>query len=268
MATAVSDASGFARFDYTPAADYLEGVTVTSNAPGEDGFTVASSSWMGSINPWQMGLDYGYSNPLPLFSYLYTDRPIYRPGDTVYFKGIVRDSDFGRYMLPDEQTLELTISPNFYIEDGSLEDKISVTVNAEGIFSGEYQLPEEMQLGSYNFYLYDENIELSRTFTVAEYRKPEFQVLMAPDKEEALRGEAVDVVLEATYFFGGTAAGLPVNWSLYEQTYQPEVPGPYYAFSDQADFFYVDPGLFGGLAVVLLALTWKVDKEQRMRMAG
>ncbi len=246
LGTAVSDESGFASFDYTPSADYLEGVIVTSNAPGEDGFTVASSNWTGNISPWQMGLDYGYSNPLPLFSYLYTDRPIYRPGDTVYFKGIVRESDFGRYALPEEQTLELTISPNFYIEEGALEDKISVTVNAEGIFSGEYQLPQEMQLGSYNFYIYDEEIELSRTFTVAEYRKPEFQILMAPDKEEALRGETVDVALEATYFFGGSAADLPVNWSLYEQTYQPDVPGPYYSFSDQADFFYIDPGLYGG----------------------
>ena len=247
LGTAVSDANGFARFDYTPAENYLDGVIVTSNGPGEPGFAVASSNWMGDISPWRLGLDYGYSNPTPLYSYLYTDRPIYRPGDTVYFKGIVRESDFGRYALPQEQTLELTVSPNFYIEEGAVEDSISVTVNAEGIFNGEYQLPDEMPLGSYNIYLHDENMDLSRTFTVAEYRKPEFQVLLEPDKEEALRGEAVDVTLQATYFFGGSAADLDVNWSIYEETYQPNVPGPVYSFSDQAEFFYEDPGMFGGV---------------------
>ncbi len=202
---------------------------------------------MGAINPWRLGLNYGYSYPVPQFTYLYTDRPIYRPGDTVYFKGIVRQSDFGRYALPDEQTLELTIGPNSYYPEGNgLEDTIQVSVNAEGIFSSEYTLPEEMLLGSYSLYLRDETNELSRSFTVAEYRKPEFQVTLVPEKEETLRGEAVDVTLEATYFFGGSAADLEVNWSIYEDTFQPDVPGPYYAFGDQADFHYQDPGLFGG----------------------
>ena len=66
---------------------------------------------MGDISPWRLGLNYGFSNPVPQFSYLYTDRPIYRPGDTVYFKGIVRESDFGRYELPEEQTIFRTIAP-------------------------------------------------------------------------------------------------------------------------------------------------------------
>ena len=245
LGTAVSNEDGFARFDYTPADNYLEGVIVTSNGPGEEGFGVASSNWMGDISPWRLGLDYGYSNPTPQYSYLYTDRPIYRPGDNVYFKGIVRESDFGRYALPEEQTLELTISPNFYIDEGGLEESINVTVDAEGLFSGEYQLPDELQLGSYNIYLHDDNIDLSRSFTVAEYRKPEFQVILEPEKEEALRGESVDVTLEATYFFGGSASDLDVNWSLYEEATYPDVTGPSYSFSDQADFFYYDPGLFG-----------------------
>ncbi len=246
LGTAISDANGFARFDYTPSENYLEGVLVTSNEPGEAGFAVASSSWMGEISPWRMGLDYGYSNPPAQFTYLYTDRPIYRPGDTVYFKGIVRESDYGRYALPEEQTMELTVSPNFYMEEGGLEDSITVEVDAEGIFSGEYQLPEEMQLGSYQIYDRDEANALWRNFTVAEYRKPEFQVTLEPEKDETLRGDAVDVVLEATYFFGGSAAGLDVNWSVYEEAYYPPIDEPGYAFSDQGDFFYSDPGLFGG----------------------
>ncbi len=247
IGTAVSNNNGVAKFDYSPTENYQEGVLAVSNAPGQEGFGAASSTWMGEINPWRMGLDYGYSYPLPQFAYLYTDRPIYRPGDTVYFKGIMRESDFGRYSLPEEQTLEITISPNTYFAEGEiLEDTVSVAVNAEGIFSGEYTLPEEMLLGSYSLSLRDENIDVWRTFTVAEYRKPEFQVTLVPEKAEALRGEAVDVILEATYFFGGSAADLEVNWTIYEDIYQPDVSEPGYTFGDQADFYYQDPGLFGG----------------------
>ncbi len=247
LGTAVSDENGFARFDYTPTENYLEGVVVTSNSPGEEGFGVASSNWVGNINPWQMGLNYAYSNPLPLFSYLYTDRPIYRPGDTVYFKGILRENNFGRYAMPDQQTLTLQIGPNFYLpEGGGLEDSITVTVGADGLFSAEYSLPDDITLGSYNIYLQDENIDLSRTFTVAEYRKPEFQVVMQPAQAEAFRGETADVTLEATYFFGGSAADLLVYYSIYQDSYQPYVPGSNYSFGDQAGFFYKDPGLFGG----------------------
>ena len=247
LGTGTSDENGFARFDYSPPEDYLEGVIVVSDLPGQEGFGVASSNWMGDINPWLLGLNYGYSTPTSLFSYIYTDRPIYRPGDTVYFKGIVRENNYGRYALPKEQTLQLQIGPNFYLpEGGGLEDTINVEVNADGIFYSEYTLPDEVPLGSYNLYIHDENIDLSRTFTVAEYRKPEFQVLMQPDKEEALRGETVDVILEATYFFGGSAADLEVNWSIYQDNFQPHVPDSIYSFSDQANFFYEDIGPFGG----------------------
>ena len=247
IGTATTDNNGFAAFDYSSSEGYQEGVLAVSSAPGEEGFGVAASPWMGGISPWNMGLNYGYSTRLPQFAYLYTDRPIYRPGDTVYFKGIVRDSNFGRYTLPEEQSLQLSLGPLSYFENGGgLEDSIPVTVNAEGIFSGEYTLPEDMQLGSYSLFVRDETMDLSRSFTVAEYRKPEFQVTLIPAKEETLRGDPVNVTLEATYFFGGTAANLPVNWTVYEEPYTPDVPGPYYAFGDQADFYYQDPGLFGG----------------------
>ncbi len=247
IGTESTDSSGFAAFDYKSPQGYQEGVLAVSNDPGEEGFGAASSTWSGEISPWRLGLNYGFSNPLPQFAYLYTDRPIYRPGDTVHFKGILRDSDFGRYTLPEEQELVLNLGPQtFFQEESGLQDTISVSVNSEGIFSGEYTLPEEMQLGTYAFTLFDENLDLSRSFTVAEYRAPEFQVTLVPDVEETYRGESVDFTLNATYFFGGSAADLEVFWSIYQDTYQPDVPGEPYSFTDQADFNYVDPGIFGG----------------------
>ena len=67
-----------------------------------DGLIVAAvgTDWQDGISPWdfdltsdRMGQDY-YAN-------LYTDRAIYRPGQTVYFKGVVRKDNDAEYSLPD-----------------------------------------------------------------------------------------------------------------------------------------------------------------------
>ncbi len=249
VGTTVTDGNGFAGFDYEPSEDYRRGVMAISGTPGQPEFGMGSSNWIGETNIWNLGINYGYGPSPAFYSYLYTDRPIYRPGDTVYFKGILRGSDYGRYSLPAEQTLNLKLNNfSYFAPESGLEDDISVEVNADGLFWGEYTLPEDAPLGTYNFFVENQEFDLSRTFTVAEYRKPEFQVTLTPDKEEALRGEPVEVMLEATYFFGGSAADLEVQWTIYEDVFSPDVSGPYYSFSDQADFNYIYYGPFGGPA--------------------
>ena len=70
------------------------------------------------------------------FAYLYTDRPIYRPGDTVFFKGIVRDTDFGRYPLPTKE--DVTITMLFLNDYSEVAFRYETTVDENGEFSGEY----------------------------------------------------------------------------------------------------------------------------------
>ena len=155
---------------------------------------------------------------------IYTDRPIFRPGDTVYYKGIVRTPQFGRYVLPDVEELELSVNPNFFFgEDAdTFSETFTVTLDEDGVFTGELVLPDDMPLGTYSFNITGDFWLSSRIFTVAEYRAPEFQVTVTSDQAEALRGEAANVTVEATYLFGGSAAGLPVNWNIYESEYIPE----------------------------------------------
>ena len=202
IGTAVSDNNGFATFDYTRQ-EYLAGITVISNQPGQAGFGVGSSLWAGGINPWDMGLNAAYNADAPTFAYLYTDRPIYRPGDTVYYKGIVRNSDYGRYTAPTAQSIRINLnSYNFFVENG-LEETFNVQIESDGTFSGEYIIPEGVPLGSYQFSLSSDGANAFRTFAVAEYRAPEFLVNITPDRSDALRGETVEVTVQADYFFGG-----------------------------------------------------------------
>ncbi|MFN2106290.1 MAG: Ig-like domain-containing protein, partial [Candidatus Promineifilaceae bacterium] len=247
IGSATSDSNGFAGIEYQPGDEYWRGVVAITGVPGQPQFGMASTNWIGETNVWNMGINYGYGALPPLYSYLYTDRPIYRPGDTVYFKGILRENNYGRYGLPEEQSLQLQINAfSYFSPENGLEDTVDVDVNEAGLFWGEYKLPEDAPLGTYNFFVNNQEVELSRTFTVAEYRKPEFQVTLTPNVEETLRGEGAEMLLEAVYFFGGSASDLEVQWTIYEQPYAPEVQGPFYAFGDYGDFNYVDYGMFGG----------------------
>jgi uncharacterized protein YfaS (alpha-2-macroglobulin family) len=248
IGTAVSDANGFAQFDYFPTNNYLEGVTVVSNNPGEAGFGVGNSTWSNNATPWQAGLTMSYDDEVANKAYIYTDRPIYRPGDTVYYKGIVRQAGYGRYALTAPQDLQMTLSFVNYYSENSFNETLDVVVGADGTFNGAYELPLDLPLGTYQFLLQGQLFDYTaaRDFTVAEYRRPEFQITMTTETPDALRGETVDVTLEVQYFFGGTAADLPVFYAIYEEAYVPDVPGPYYCWSDCGRYFYEDLGFFFG----------------------
>jgi alpha-2-macroglobulin len=244
--TAVTDANGFARFDHTTGRYGDYGATVVSNAPGEAGFGVASSLWSGGFEPWRQGIPFGYNDTTLPFTYLYTDRPIYRPGDTVYYKGIVRQPNFGRFSLPTMREGTLRIEPAYYYGEGGLSESFPVTFDSDGVFYGEYVLPPDAPLGTLNLFLEGTEWETYRSISVAEYRAPEYLINLTPEKDEALRGEQVQVLLEANYFFGGAASDLTVTWSIYEEAHYPSVPGPYYNFGDGGGLNYRDFGPFGG----------------------
>ncbi len=266
--TATSDANGFARFDYTPDEQYLDGVVVVSNEPGADGFGLASTLWTASVQPWQLGLTMDSGPEQSLYAYIYTDRPIFRPGDTVYYKGIVRTPNFGRYLLPDIEELEISVNPNFFYGEkaDTFSQTLTVTVDKDGVFTGELVLPEDMPLGSYSFNLTGNYWLSSRPFTVAEYRAPEFQVTVTPEQAELLRGQATNVNVDAAYLFGGSAAGLPVAWNAIESEYVPSFEtAPGYVFGDAAQFNYeFDPFRFGGSETTVASGNGETDAAGRV----
>ena len=255
VGTAVTDNNGYARFDHNNSSqDYLEGVTVVSGQPGQAGFGLTNTNW-GNFRPWQMGISSSSSREVPLYVYLYTDRPIYRPGDTVYFKGIARETQYGRYDIPaGGQQIDLILDNAFYMDQRSrFEEEISVTVNGDGTFEVSYTLPDDMVLGTYNLSSHEANVQANIQFTVADYRSPEFLVQIVPDEPEVRRGEATAVTLEAELFAGGSAAGLEVVWQLYQEPYRPDNVPFHYAFGDSGNFNYTGgdgfpfgPGGFGG----------------------
>lgn len=150
-----------------------------------------------------------------LSSYIYTDRPVYRPNQKVYFKGIVRILGEGGYLLPTARTVQLTISdPN----DGKILDK-ETALSARGAFSGEVELTSSAPLGSYSIVANIGGRSARGYFEVAEYKKPEYKVNVSTPKKFVPVGEKTTFNVEAKYFFGAPVANADVKYYIYRSRY-------------------------------------------------
>jgi len=192
--------------------------TVLLSEPGLEDFGVAQSTWNVGIAPWDFGLTQQLDPP-GSETYLYTDRPIYRPGQTIDFRGVVRQAFNGRYSLPEFSSISLDLHDN----NGRVIQTFDLLLSPYGTFNGAYQLSSEAEPGYYSFRSEDLNVSLS--FIVAEYRKPEIELSVAFAKEQAEVGEQVRAESEAMYYFGAPAGEVNVQWYLYEQPTYFNLPG-------------------------------------------
>src|SRR5207302_6300718 len=150
-----------------------------------------------------------------LTSYIYTDRPIYRPAQKVFFKGILRQWGRDGYKLLDEKTVNVTIEdPN----SGKIFEK-ELPLSTRGTFSGDVDLSDEAPLGSYNISAKIGDATSSGSFEVQEYKKPEFKVTVKGPKEFASVGEKVRFTVNANYFFGAPVTNADVHYYIYKQRY-------------------------------------------------
>jgi uncharacterized protein YfaS (alpha-2-macroglobulin family) len=230
---------------------YLKNVDhpVYALAEGGKEFGFTDLNWGSGVSTGDFGIyENYYAGEKSLFGYLYTDRPVYRPNQEVYFKGILRQNDDLHYSLPEQKRAYVVVEQwgeKIYAEE--------VNVNAQGSFSGTVKLAENVSLGSYAISAYpspapDEAPFATVVFNVAEYRKPEFEVLLSPDKANALAGEAVKVNLDATYYSGGSLKEAEVNWFLESNPYYFYPSGDFnrYSFIDWDRDVYWSPGLTTG----------------------
>jgi uncharacterized protein YfaS (alpha-2-macroglobulin family) len=150
-----------------------------------------------------------------LTSYIYTDRPIYRPAQKVYFKGILRKWGRNGYELLNNKTVNVTIEdPN----NGKIFEK-ELPLSTRGTFSSELDIADEAPLGSYNITATVGEAKSSGFFEVQEYKKPEFKVKVTGPKEFAAVGEKVKFTIGANYFFGAPVTAADVHYYIYKQRY-------------------------------------------------
>lgn len=195
-----------------------------------DGLSAVVSGWSNGVERYDFHLTPDYASQTYL-GYLYTDRRIYRPGQTVYYKGILRQDDDARYSLPP---VGVPISVTVSDDEGREVWRGNHTLSDMGTFDGEFVLSESAGLGYYGLRARSGEQWFSADFQVAEYRKPEFQAQVTLDKEDYVQGDSIRALAEASYYFGGPLVNAPVTWRVMRTPYAfDRYQGKgYYSFSD------------------------------------
>lgn len=231
-------------------------VLAISGEPGDPNFAAASSDWSQGIGPWDFNIPGGYSGE-QYQTYFYTDRPIYRPGQTVYWKGIVRQLVDEQYQLP---AASLSISITMRDDQGNTVMEETYTPGENGTLNGEVVLAPEAVTG---YYYLEARIQVAPDhtvyggvgFQVAAYRKPEFEISVTSAQPEYTSGDTVTFTVQANYFSGGPLAQAPVTWRLLAEPYtffwEDAPAGSYFSFTpfDPENDVY-DPyrnAFYGGL---------------------
>ena len=184
-----TDENGYAKIPEIVGNNHYGYITITS----PDGtLEVIDSYW----NNYYIG----YSSQDRRRGVIITDRPAYRPGDTVKYKLWMRNGGYGNVKSLAGEKISLRISD-------PMENKLgdaNFALDKFGGASGEFKIPDDAKLGEYAISTYEEGRydAIRSIFRVEEYRKPEFEVSVDTPKDAPMLGEKVSATVRAKYLWG------------------------------------------------------------------
>ena len=150
---------------------------------------------------------------------LFTDRAIYRPGQTVRFKGIALKVDQGR---DDYETLpNKAMTVEFLDPNGKEIAKAAVTTNEFGSVSGSFTAPRDRLSGQMSLRVQGDARGYA-TVRVEEYKRPQFIVEMDAPKESAKLGGDVTVTGKAMAYTGAAIGGAKVRYRVVREVRYPQ----------------------------------------------
>jgi len=188
-----------------------EGIVETPSADDVIGAIVSVGSDSAVVSNLSDALSYAQNAGPSRREYVYTDRPIYRPGDTVHIKGISRIGYDGVFEIPTgSATLEIR---NAQYEVARTE---KVTFSKNGTYEMSFMLDAKAPLG---YYPISTNTGGYGSFQVEEYVAPQFKIDLSPDKEEYISGEKAVLNIAANYYFGVPIQGGDVEYRIVSQDY-------------------------------------------------
>jgi uncharacterized protein YfaS (alpha-2-macroglobulin family) len=200
-------------------------------------FGLAKYNWQPNItSPSDLPFFWGWqSGPSSNGTYLYTDRPVYRPGQRVSFRGVLwRDQD-GVYSLLGRQ--RVTVQAVSAIGRGLYHAQVKL--DRFGVVHGSFLLPRNTATGGDNLFVgIPKSIGVSTGFTVAEYRKPEFLTTIKTKQPEYAQGQTLTATVSVRYVFGVPVTHQRVSWVAYAQPLFAQPPGwDGYTFFDWETFW-------------------------------
>ncbi len=184
------------------------------------GDAVVSNLWNDGLEPWRFNVDYEY-NPAAqtLHGYLFTERGIYRPQETVHVKGILRQLKDGSWHLPLLQQGKLKIT------DSRGEEVVAKTVSvspAWGTFDASFDIPATAATGYWEASFIPAGKEQQEplayaSFQVEAVKQAEFNIDLRAGSSQYLALEKATFSTSAQYYFGAPLAGAKTKWTLRQE---------------------------------------------------
>ncbi|MCG8698442.1 MAG: MG2 domain-containing protein, partial [Bacteroidales bacterium] len=220
--------------------DYSKGATFTSDADGGVTITYQANDKKYNRNNFYIEISYGddkvsslgidtyFSGGQSIFQHKYTepakrsrtyfflDRAIYRPGQTLYYKGILVSSDNKTSEILPSQKHTVT----FYDVNYQVVATQEVTTNEYGTFSGSFTTPTSGLMGDMRLQI-DDGENSNVYFSVEEYKRPKFEVEFEPVKESFRLNDEVKARGKAIAYSGAQIDGANVAYRVVRQARFP-----------------------------------------------
>ncbi|MFY7951596.1 MAG: MG2 domain-containing protein, partial [Armatimonadaceae bacterium] len=174
---------------------------------GNDVAFLPASFWDWSGSPWVV-----QGRGAQMRWFVFDDRGLYKPGETVRVKGWARRQQPGRNGILEIPADIKTITWQLNDPVGNEVRKGSVNVNAWGGFDVKFDLPKTMNLGDAVLTVGGH----AHRIQVQEFRRPEIEVTTRTETPapHVVRGPGIDVAVDAKYYAGGGLAGASANWQV------------------------------------------------------
>jgi len=205
----------------------IEGPPVLTNADGmfsfasnsRDLFLLASSAGNEIASHSEHSIVLQPPNPeVQVQHVLFTDRAIYRPGQTVHFKGIslVADQKADKYVVAAGRN----VTVKFHDPNGQEIATLPLKTNDYGSYSGTFTAPRDRGTGQMMIQVAEGNSS-SISIRVEEYKRPKFQVTVEPPKESAKLGGEVNLIGKATSYTGAAINNAKVRYRVTREVRWP-----------------------------------------------
>ncbi len=173
-------------------------------------------------------MNYNYSAKY-YYNYVlaFTDKHLYKAGQTVKFKGILRQILGGEMKTPDLKNVDIRVynSRNQKIHQFDIKGAVFTRF---GTFAGDFVLPEDAPTGFYRIefkgQLAQSKFSKTLTFSVEEYKPAKFEVKVSFDKKKLVAGDDFSGIVNARYLFGTPMMKAEGNcvWTIQNTYYQPK----------------------------------------------
>ncbi|HPH01434.1 MAG TPA: MG2 domain-containing protein [Spirochaetota bacterium] len=144
--------------------------------------------------------------------YIYTERPMYKPGQKVLYKAVVREYEAGYKTVSLENT---RVPVEIMAPSGKMFSKTSGTAGLWGTVSGDWEIPENAEPGIWKLVVVHEGRRHEAPFKIEHYVKPPFEVTVSTEKPSFSFGEQVKGKISARYFFGEAVRDATVQYFVY-----------------------------------------------------